>query len=289
MASVGTPAAAGRATRSQAGPYGWDWSSTTHSALDEHGNPDVRRVGADLLDALGGMHHLPGKGMQGWTRSVESFDCDGYKLGAVYLGGRDDVHVVSTSAAADWTRPAVVRLHGARTARVDTRVDTLASFDELAALCEDAAETYNSVVTTMESRRAGKSEGRTVYLGSPRSMVRVRVYEKWLESPGQYVEGTNRVEVQLRPVSQMKRRASELTAVETFCATKTTRDLAASLGGQVADAGSLRVRRGTPDLERSLAAMGTQYRKVVDRHLARSGGDFGRVLDYLTGQVSAAV
>jgi Replication initiation factor len=226
--------------------------------------------------------------MQGWARSVESYDCDGFKLGAVYLGGREDVHVVSTSAAADWTRPAVVALHGARTARVDTRVDTLASFDVLAQLCEVAADTYNSVVTTMESRRGGQSEGRTVYLGSPRSMVRVRVYEKWLESPGQYVEGTNRVEVQLRPVSQSKARVSELTPAETFCATKTTRDLAAQLGGQAVDAGSLRVRRGTPDLEASLAAMGRQYRKVVDRHLARSGGDLGRVLDYLTGQAAAS-
>ena len=262
-------------------PYGWDWSSTTHEALDELQRPQPRRVADDLIDALGGFHHLPGKGMQGWTGSVEVYDCDGYELGRVYVGGRDDVHVVATSSAADLVRRDVVALHGARTARVDTRVDTLADFDELVAVCEDAAETYNAVVTTMESRRGGDSLGRTVYLGSPRSMVRVRVYEKWLESPGQYVEGTNRVEVQLRPVSAMKARVSALSPAETFCATRTTRDLAARLGAQVADAGSLRVRRGTPELEQTLAAMGRQYRRAVEKHLARSGGDWAKVIDYL--------
>lgn len=262
--------------------YGWDWSATTH-ALPEPGEGSATAVVDDLLDALGGAHHLPGKGLQGWQWSVESFDCDGYKLGTVYLGGRPDVHVVSTSAAADLVRPDVVRLHGARTARVDTRVDTLTPFDHLVEVCEDAASMYNATVTTMESKRGGVSLGRTAYLGSPRSMVRVRLYEKWLESPGQYVEGTNRVEVQLRPVSAMKARVSALSPAETFCATKTTRDLAERLGAEVADAGSLRVKRGTPDLERSLAAMGTQYGGVVRRHLERADGDWSRVIDYLAG------
>jgi len=219
--------------------------------------------------------------MQGWTGSVGAFDCDGYVLGTVYFGGRDDVHVVSTSGAADLTRPDVVQLHGARTARVDTRVDTLAPYEELVDLCEQAGDMYNSLVTTMESRRGGVSEGRTVYLGSPRSMVRVRVYEKWLESPGQYAEGTNRVEVQLRPESGMKAHVSGLSPAETFCATKTTRTLAGLLGSQLADAGSLRIRRGTPDLERTLAAMGRQYGRAVERHLERSAGDLSRVIDYL--------
>lgn len=280
---VGAPADGGQ-INAPGSPYGWDWSSTTHESFDDQQRADVRRVAGDLVDALGGFHHLPGKGLQGWTRSVEVYDCDGFELGRVYLGGRDDVHVVSTSAAADVVRRDVVGLHGARTARVDTRVDTLVPFDALTAVCEDAAATYNMVVTEIASRRGGDSLGRTLYLGSPRSMVRVRVYEKWLESPGQYVEGTNRVEVQLRPVSQMKARVSELTPAETFCATKTTRDLAERLGADVADAGSLRVKRGTPELEQTLAAMGTQYRRAVSRHLERSEGDWGRVLDYLTGQ-----
>jgi hypothetical protein len=138
-------------------------------------------------------------------------------------------------------------------------------------------------VTYMESRQAGESTGRTVYLGSPSSAVRVRVYEKWLESPGQYVEGTNRVEVQLRPPSRAKERVSSWTPAETFCASQLTRRLADQLGSEVARPGTLQKSRGTPDLEQTLEAMGSQYGKAVDRWLSVSGGDVDRVLDYLMG------
>ena len=45
---------------------------------------------------------------------------------------------------------------------------------------------------------------------------------------------------------------------------------------------SLHVAKGTPDLERSLKAMGEQYGGVVDRWLTVSGGDLGKVVGYLT-------
>jgi hypothetical protein len=112
-------------------------------------------------------------------------------------------------------------------------------------------------------------------------LVRCRLYEKWLESPGEYVEGTNRVEVALRPPSKAKAHVSELTRAETFCATRTTRGLASLLGTEVADAGSLRERRGRPELEDTLAAMGRQYGKAFARWCEASGGDVGRVLEYL--------
>jgi hypothetical protein len=242
----------------------------------------VRRVVKDLTAALGGVIHVPGKGLQGWPVSVQAYDAGGHLLGRVYYGGdREDVHVVSTSDSAELARPLVVKLHGARTARVDTRVDTLLPFPRIHELMSEAAARYGSRITTMQSFERGESLGRTTYLGSPSSMVRVRVYEKWLESPGEYVEGTNRVEVQLRPQSRMKLKASELTRAESFCATRTTRDLAELLGSEVADAGSLRVKRGRPELEAMLAAMGKQYSKGVERWLRASGGDLERVIEHL--------
>jgi DNA relaxase NicK len=159
-------------------------------------------------------------------------------------------------------------------------VDTLAPFEDLRAVCLEAAG-MKARVTYLESEQGGESLGRTLYVGAPTSAVRVRVYEKWLESPGQYVEGTNRVEVQLRPPSRAKGPVSAWTPAETFCASQLTRRLASELGLEVAHPGTLQKSRETPDLERTLEAMGTQYGKAVDRWLSLSGGDVGTVLDHL--------
>lgn len=263
-------------------PYGWDWSATTHDARGS--GSTVAEVVGDLTASLGGAHVLPvGKGLQGWTDSVDSFDCDGYRLGRVYFGGdRTDVHVVATSSAADAVRGEIALHHHAKTARVDTRVDSLVGFEDLSRILEEAAAGYGSLITKVESSMRGESLGRTVYLGAPSSAIRVRLYEKWLESPGQYVEGTNRVEVQLRPPSKVKQRVSEWSRAETFCASRVTRALAERLGTDVAPVASLHVDRGTPDLQRSLAAMGEQYGKAADKWLRLSGGDVTTLMQYLT-------
>lgn len=263
-------------------PYGWDWSATTH----EGGTGVVD----DLLGAMGARLAVDGKGLQGWAHSVEGFDADGYSVGRVYYGGgRDDVHVVSTSSAAQASRAAVLAFDGeARTSRVDTRVDTLVPYEDLARLCEEAADVYGSRVTVMESRQRGESLGRTLYLGAPTSAVRVRLYEKWLESPGEYVEGTNRVEVQLRPPSNVKGRVSSWGPAETFCASRTTRALAERLGDDLAPEASLHVRKGTPDLERTLEVMADQYGPAVERWLASSGGNVDAVVDRLLRRVEGS-
>lgn len=260
-------------------PYAWDYSATTHE-----GSEGVVR---DLVRALRGRTVLPGKGLQGWRQSLQVFDVEGHRLGSVFFGGREDVHVVSSSSSAHAARSAVVGLDRVRTARVDTRVDTLVPFRDLWAVCEAAAG-MKARLTYMESREAGQSLGRTGYLGSPSSAVRVRVYEKWLESPGQYVEGTNRVEVQLRPPSRAKEMVSGWTPAETFCASEMTRRLARELGSEVARPGSLQKSRGTPELEETLRSMGEQYGKAVERWLSVSGGDVDRVLDYLLREGASA-
>lgn len=263
---------------SRDGFYGWDWSATTHDSSE--GCVDT------VLSLLGAKNVVPGKGLQGWTQSVKAFDADGYALGAVYFGGgREDIHVLSTSAAADSARPLVTEYANARTARVDTRVDTLTEWADLAHVLTEAADMYGSRIVTMESKERGVSMGRTLYLGAPSSRIRVRVYEKWLESPGQYAEGTNRVEVQLRPHSKAKGDVSTWTPAETFCASRTTRDLAERLGDRFAPEKSLRIKRQTPELEATLKAMGTQYGKAVRTWLDLSGGDIGKVTDYLTTEV----
>jgi hypothetical protein len=275
MALEPTVAASPDEPPSSDGFYGWDWSATTHDA--SQGCVDT------VLSRLGAKNVIPGKGLQGWTQSVKAFDGDGYALGSIYFGGgRDDIHVVSTSAVADKARPLVTDYANARTARVDTRVDTLLPWDQLEQVLSAAAETYGAQITFMESKERGVSKGRTLYLGAPSSRIRVRVYEKWLESPNEYAYGTNRVEVQLRPHSAVKGDVSSWTPGETFCASRTTRDLAERLGHSYMPEASLRINRKKPDLEQTLASMAKQYGNAVARFLEHTGGDIGRVMGMLT-------
>jgi hypothetical protein len=233
------------------------------------------------VGALGGSTAVPGKGLQGWSESVQLFDWEGYKVGQVYFGGdRTDVHVISTSSVAQKTRPLVSSLFGAKTSRVDTRVDTLTSYEDLEAMLRDAVGS-KATLRSIHSEKAGKSTGRTLYLGSPQSMVQVRLYEKHLESPGQYEDGTNRVEVQLRPPSRAKATVSTWTPAETFCATKLTRRVAKGLGSDVSHPATMQKDRGTPDLERTMQYMALQYGPGVDRWLRATGGEVGTVLEYL--------
>lgn len=255
--------------------YGWDWSDTTHQGFTG--------VVDDLLAALGAEVVTVGKGLQGWSQSVEAFDAGGYKTGAVFFGGgREDVFVRATSSQADDARRAVLGIGEPRTARVDTRVDTLVPFDELRALCAGVAGPRTQLAYWEGSLGSGESTGRTLYVGAPSSAVRVRLYEKWLESPGLYVEGTNRVEVQLRPPSRAKQTVSGWGPAETFCASKLTRRLAEALELDVARPGTLQKSKGTPDLERTLEAMGEQYGNAARKWLALSGGDWGKVMEHLT-------
>lgn len=255
--------------------YGWDWSSTTH--VGSAGIVD------DLVAALGAEVVTQGKGRHGWSQSVEAYDSRGYKTGAVFFGGgRDDVFVESTSSQAHAARAAVLGIGEPRTARVDTRVDTLVPFEELRALCAGIAGPRTQLAYWEGSLGSGESTGRTLYVGAPSSAVRVRLYEKWLESPGMYEDGVNRVEVQLRPPSRGKAEVSGWGPAETFCASKLTRRLAEALEQDVARPGTLQKSKGTPDLERTLEAMGEQYGNAARKWLALSGGDWGKVMEHLT-------
>lgn len=262
--------------------YAWDWTATTH----EDGKRSRTELVDDLLGRLEAEVVTIGKGLHGWSRSLVAYDRLGFKTGAVYFGGgRDDVHVVSSSQTAHAARQAVVGVAEARTSRVDTRVDTLTPWDALVQAVSDVAGPRTKV-TFMQTTVGGKNEGRTLYVGAPSSSVRVRVYEKWLESPGMYEDGTNRVEVQLRPPSRAKESVSGWGPAETFCASKLTRRLADVLGEDVARPETLQKSKGTPDLERSLEAMGEQYGRTFARWMEFSGGDVGRVLEHLERSVT---
>lgn len=252
----------------------WDYSATTHPG--DRGTATNRA----LYHALGAVHDERGKGLQGWSESQVCYDARGDKLGTIYYGGREDLHCVVSGSVSDSVREAVCALRGASTSRVDTRLDTMTAYEDVAGLLQSTADTYGTKVITMQSSVRGKNLGRTMYLGAASSRIRVRLYEKWLESPGEYPTGLNRVEVQLRPDSKHKLKVSSWSRSQTFGASKTTRDLAALLGVHVTDSDSMRTSNKVPDLDRSMAAMGSQYSKTVHRYMERTGGDVNRLLSF---------
>lgn len=256
----------------------WDYSATTHLLKSPTG------VGA-LVKAIGSDSDILGPGLQGWKLGTKCYDARGDLLGTIYHGGREDVHVVLSGGVTDGLREAVLAvggIGGARTARVDTRVDTLRTFEDLAGVLEICADRAGMQVITINNRVRGVNKGRTVYIGAASSRIRVRLYEKWLESPGEYVQGTNRVEVQLRPSSSSKSDVSGWDRTQTFACSPMTRRLADMLGLDEGSPVALQSgQKAAPDLDRAVLAMGRQYGKTVRGFMARTGGDVSSLLEYL--------
>jgi len=71
-------------------------------------------------------------------------------------------------------------------------------------------------------------KGRTLYLGSKSSPVRMRLYEKGLQPEYQHLNRPNwaRIEVQVRPAKEAKTAFSDLSAMDVWGASRWTRDIA---------------------------------------------------------------
>ena len=248
----------------------WDWSATTHPVEDFE--LVVLSVAAD--------RGVPGKGLHGWPVGLDLFDKRGDRVAKVFTGGSTEtIHVLATAGVADSVRESVTK-RPCKTARVDTCVDSLVKYEDLVSSVLEVAGPQTKI-TVFKSFKGTEQLGRTVYVGAPTSAVRLRIYEKHLESPGLFEAGTNRVEVQLRPPSRSKEAVSTWSRWETFGASKLSRRVGEVLGQKIEPAGSLEKKRGTPTLEESLEAMGRQYGPSVERFLALSGGDLDTVLAHL--------
>jgi hypothetical protein len=102
--------------------------------------------------------------------------------------------------------------------------------------------------------------GRTMYLGSPKSAVRARLYEKGKQPEYRHLGRFDlvRLEVQVRPAKEAKEAYSQLAPAEVWGASRWTRDLAAlAIDAQVAPHPASSVTR-RPDLEERLAWIARQ-------------------------------
>lgn len=175
-----------------------------------------------------------GKGFHtfGERLSVRS---DGIEVGAISWGGRQGERVM-LEVKGEHTPGAVEALRGAFPHRV-TRVDSCADFDapgafeRLLAPCIEVKGEHK-----LKGSKAGDwddfpEDGRTLYLGSTASAVRVRLYEKGKQPEYRHLhrDDWTRIEVQARPAKEAKQAFSTLSAEEVWGASTWTRQLAAKV------------------------------------------------------------
>lgn len=161
---------------------------------------------------------------------------DGQAIASIYYGGETHGPRVMLDVKGYRTRDAVSVLRKASVAHRCTRMDSRIDFD-----APGAFEALLAPLCTIKTRKGLRGEqrgdwehpedGRTMYVGSPKSAVRVRLYEKGKE-PG-YRQQCRwdwvRLEVQVRPQEQAKEIYSAASPLQAWGAAEWTRELAGEL------------------------------------------------------------
>lgn len=259
----------GVAGASTLGPR-FDWMQATV-------REDAETVAHVLGSTLGAGELDTGKGLHGYAASY-LVKRRGETLARVLWGGKNgNPHVIASSAATDEVLP-VVRAAWAGHHLV-TRLDSAQDFDapdafvQLRALMLAQAERSRLSVQEVQSTVNGVLS-RTVYLGSPSSRVRVRLYEKgqmMRQQGGEAPEGWVRLEAQLRPDSPAAREAAtDLDPLGAWGLSSWTRDLAAAAFGADVPRVHMQVKR-EPDYARALFYLERQYGDILRRALAVEG------------------
>ena len=116
-------------------------------------------------------------------------------------------------------------------------------------------------------------KGRTLYMGSQSSPVRMRLYEKGLQPEYAHLNRPNwaRIEVQVRPAKEAKETFASLSPLEVWGASRWTRDIAAKVLEQHIDPHPAGTTYRLTDRETALRWMCKQY----GQHLASLAQDLG--------------
>lgn len=178
-------------------PAKFDWYQTTLRASD----PESCGLKDALLEAFDLTHYAPAKGENGYQRGgVVTRSTVKNAVAKMCWGGQPGLNVWATGDNA----PILARVledmkirH--RVSRVDTAIDfdEVGLFDVFVSRLLPFAQQKGISCTTQGDWLLGK-KGRTLYLGSPTSAVRIRLYEKGFEQ-GVDRPGWIRLEAQIRP------------------------------------------------------------------------------------------
>jgi DNA relaxase NicK len=199
------------------------------------------------------------------------------EIGSVQWGGRQGERLMF-EVKGEHSQKAAEALRARFPHRV-TRVDACADFDAPGAF---EALLVPSIEVKKERRIMGgkagdwddfPEKGRTLYLGSQSSPVRMRLYEKGLQPEYLHLKRPNwaRIEVQVRPAKEAKTAYASVSPVEVWGASRWTREIAAKVLQEHVDPHPAGTTYRLTDRETALRWMCKQYGK----HLTSLAQDLG--------------
>ena len=219
-----------------------------------------------LLDLFGdGLKQSEGRGFHQFGRRVGLRDDSGVEVGSVQWGG---AHAERSMIEVKGERsPEVVeRLRSAFPHRC-TRLDSCADFD--------APGSFESLLGSCmlvkrRHRLRGKRDGdwqdfpelgRTQYLGTPKSVSMLRLYEKGKQPEYLHLSRPDwvRAEIQVRPAKDAKDEFSTLSALGAWGASRWTRELAAEILQEHVDPHAAGTTYRKTSLEHKLGWLCIQY------------------------------
>ena len=238
---------------------------------------------ADLINLLVNQDGLfnpkvtQGKGFHTFGERVAIKDESGLEYGSVMWGGRQGERCM-IEVKGERT-PGTVDAIRARFPHRVTRVDACADFDTpgaFEALLDPCLRVKKD--NRLKGSKAGDwddfpEDGRTLYLGSTASAVRVRLYEKGKQPEYRHLQRDNwaRIEVQARPAKEHKFEFSHLTPTAVWGASAWTRQLAGLVLAQHIDPHPAGTTYRLTERDRALEWMCKQY----GAHLVSLAEDLG--------------
>lgn len=236
------------------------YSATTRAAKLQ----DVIGVVSSLCDEQELVTHQ-GRGFHTFGNRLGFKDGSGTEFASVMWGGRQADRIM-VEVKGERTPQAVACIRSRWEHRV-TRVDSCADFDSPGAFegllgpCLQVKKDYRLKGSKLGDWEDFPEDGRTLYIGSPSSPVRARLYEKGKQAEYKHLERPNwaRLEVQARPAKEAKTAFSELTPSQVWGASSWSRDLAARVLQEHVDPHPAGTVYKLSERDRALSWMCKQY------------------------------
>lgn len=249
-------------------PCRFDWYAAT--VPESEGDELARELAQSMDSSL-----APGLPSRGY-RYAQELRRGELCVGRIRWGGAQAWPHVETSGPPSVQMAAVLRCrHPHRVTRADACLDWDAPRAWEAISGEALAVARQQGLTKGQAgdwldphQRPG--DGRTLYLGSKASAVRVRVYEKGRQLPAAGRPAWVRAEVQVRPGKAAKAAVSALSASELWGAARWSGELHERLTGDAVPAARVVVWQ-EPDHERAYQALLHQYGRTLRAKAAECG------------------
>lgn len=234
-----------------------------------------------------------------YDQAIE-FHNDGESIYTASFGGvNKGIFIVSSSSSSEKVSQFIRSYYkDHRVSRFDTAIDfdREGSFEALSGLLMDFSREYDLKVNQVGDWRENGTGGRTLYLGSRKSVAYLRLYEKGKEqiSKGLDIDANVhwcRLELEIKPANKVgKETASSMEPYDAFSVSRWTRALAELLDSQKLEPKKLgTVRKSNSDLDMRISYMLYQYgvslEDVVDQKL---DGNWDELGSYLKEQLPKA-